>query len=107
MTHGLLLTARCIFPGALTLGFALRATTMREADGKYWAQVFREDIPGMSSIDAVTRPLYDLALQFEGSYDGLESVVVRAEPPAEVQRVEATSRRARFMQACREWVGMR
>jgi len=64
---------------AVSLGFSVRGISAGEQDGAYWAQLWRSDIPSMSGIDDVTLPLFKLALDCGGSYDGWESVVVQSD----------------------------
>ena len=91
--------------GAVRLGFAVRALTTREDDGKFCAQLFRSDIPSMNGIDDVTLPLYKLAQECGGNYDGWESVVVRSDPKVG-SRVPAETLATRLKNACRTFIGM-
>lgn len=93
--------------GARTLGFAVRNTTTDDAGATFWAQVYRHDIPAMADIDQVIQPMYELAVACNGTYDGWESVVVRAEPDASASPKEETGLAARFMRAGRKLLGMR
>lgn len=62
---------------ASDLGFQVRSQADEpDEDGRYVLQMFRTDVPGYASIDAVTLPLFDLATLRNGVYDGWESVVV-------------------------------
>jgi len=66
--------------GALALGHTLRE---QDDDGEEegeacMARVFRSDVPAHAAIDDVCLPLYDLALECGGRYDGWECEVLRA-----------------------------
>lgn len=66
--------------GALALGHALRE---QDDDGEdeheaYMARVFRSDVPAHAAIDDVCLPLYELAQECGGRYDGWECEVLRA-----------------------------
>ncbi|MES2318008.1 MAG: DUF695 domain-containing protein [Pseudomonadota bacterium] len=61
------------------LGFAVRGLSTSEHDGMHCAQLWRLDLPNMSDIDDVTLPLFDLAAESGGQYDGRESVVLGTE----------------------------
>jgi uncharacterized protein (TIGR01619 family) len=63
---------------ALKLGFAARATTDPETpDGGFSIHLVRADIPDYANIDAITEPLFGLAKEFGGSYDGWGCPIVR------------------------------
>lgn len=59
------------------LGFATRVVfDPDDEDPRYGAQIWRADIPSLAGIDDITLPLFELALEHGGEYDGWESVVV-------------------------------
>jgi uncharacterized protein (TIGR01619 family) len=61
------------------LGFSLRAVSELSEDhnnDRYTVQVWRSDVPSFSNIDSVTLPLFNLAAEYGGEYDGWESIVV-------------------------------
>lgn len=62
---------------ARAMGFENRTPT-RDDDGEpdWGAQVFRSDVPGYGAIDDICLPLYDLAHECGGRYDGWECEVV-------------------------------
>jgi len=63
---------------ALKLGFAVHSTADPEtSDGGFRIHLVRADIPGYANIDAVTVPLFGLAKEFGGSYDGWGCPLVR------------------------------
>ncbi|MCH6484995.1 DUF695 domain-containing protein [Pseudoxanthomonas sp. LH2527] len=59
------------------MGFSSRAPD-RDDDGEqeWGAQVFRRDVPAYDAIDDICLPLYDLAHECGGRYDGWECEVV-------------------------------
>lgn len=60
------------------IGFRTRGITdapSREA--AYGIQVYRVDLPSYNAIDDVTFPLFRLAQEFGGEYDGWETVVLK------------------------------
>lgn len=62
---------------ALQLGFKVRALSAPDETSDYHrAQIWRSDIPALNAIDGITLPLYYLAAQNGGEYDGWESIVV-------------------------------
>ncbi len=69
----------CAFiDAAERIGFQVREQALEpDEDDRYVLQVFRTDVPGYASIDAVTLPLFDLAVANNGVYEGWESVVVQ------------------------------
>lgn len=62
---------------ATVMGFENR-TPNRDDDGEqeWGAQVFRRDVPAYGAIDDICLPLYDLAHECGGRYDGWECEVV-------------------------------
>ena len=70
--------ARAAFiAGALNLGFQVRTTSDPEKGrDDYSARVYRVDLPSLESIDNVTMPLFKLAKETGGEYDGWETRVV-------------------------------
>jgi hypothetical protein len=64
--------ARAAFiAGVLNLGFQVRTTSDSEKGrDSYGAQVYRIDLPSLESIDNVTLPLFKLAKETGGEYDG-------------------------------------
>nr|WP_298124731.1 DUF695 domain-containing protein [uncultured Pseudoxanthomonas sp.] len=71
-------SARDEFLGrAAAMGFESRMPN-REDDGEqeWGAHVFRSDVPAYGAIDDICLPLYDLAQECGGSYDGWECEVV-------------------------------
>jgi len=66
---------------ATPLGYEVKARgEPTETHDEYGVQLCREDTPSHEQIDAITLPLYELALQFEGEYDGWECPVVEGRP---------------------------
>jgi regulator of RNase E activity RraB len=62
---------------ALQLGFSIRALSAPDENrDQYSAQLWRADVPTYNNIDDVTLPLFNLAIEHGGEYDGWESVVV-------------------------------
>nr|WP_255430485.1 ribonuclease E inhibitor RraB [Pseudoxanthomonas sp. PXM01] len=70
-------TARDEFLQKAAMGFENR-TPDRDDDGEreWGAQVFRHDVPAYGTIDAICLPLYDLAGECGGHYDGWECEVL-------------------------------
>ncbi|WP_202844106.1 DUF695 domain-containing protein [Luteimonas saliphila] len=64
--------------GALALDYRLReqADDADEGGERCMARVFRSDVPAHGAIDGICLPLYDLALECGGRYDGWECPVV-------------------------------
>ena len=59
------------------LGFATRVlSNPDDEDPRYGAQVWRADVPSFAGIDGITLPLFNLAQEHGGEYDGWESVTV-------------------------------
>lgn len=62
---------------ALQLGFQLRNVDIsNRSDLRHVARVWRLDIPDFDSINEITLPLYEAALEYDGEYDGWECEVV-------------------------------
>jgi regulator of RNase E activity RraB len=69
--------ASCFFQKASELGFRERTRSKQEGEEeKYIVQIFRIDTPSFDNIDSVTLPLFRLAKEYGGSYDGWETQVV-------------------------------
>ncbi len=67
---------------ARELGFQIRARDAGDGGGdEFGAQVFRIDLPSFAAIDDVCLPLYDLAVDCGGRYDGWECQVIQAGMP--------------------------
>jgi regulator of RNase E activity RraB len=63
--------------GARRLGFLLQSTMEPEAQtGSFGVRLVRRDVPSFELIDEATMPLFKLAKECGGDYDGWESVVV-------------------------------
>jgi len=63
---------------ALKLGFAVRSTTDPKApDDGFGIHLVRADVPSYANIDDITVPLFGLAKEFGGSYDGWGCPIVR------------------------------
>ena len=45
--------------------------------GRYGIQLYRLDVPSIAGINSVTIPLYRLAREFGGEYDGWETEVLK------------------------------
>ena len=62
---------------AATLGFAVRAISAPDEEQEFHcAQLWRVDVPSYNTIDDVTLPLFRLAAEHGGNYDGWETVVL-------------------------------
>lgn len=60
------------------LGFRRRGTTHHSEDElPFSLQIYRVDVPSYAEIDAVTLPLFRLAKEHGGDYDGWETQVVQ------------------------------
>ncbi len=65
----------------LKLGFRLRSLIEpEEAKGSYGVHIYRTDIPALGAIDEVTLPLFKLAVELGGDYDGWGSPLVTPKP---------------------------
>lgn len=63
--------------GAAKMGFTARSTTNPEKEGdSFGVQVSRSDVPSFQGIDHIVRPLFTLAKDAGGDYDGWETEVV-------------------------------
>lgn len=63
---------------AALLGYGVREThDPDQAQDRYAARVFREDVPAHAAIDATTHPLIRFARELGGDYDGWETFVVK------------------------------
>jgi hypothetical protein len=63
---------------AQRLGFRLRSMSEpTKAGEQYGVRVYRTDVPARGSIDDVTLPLFELAAELGGEYDGWETKVIR------------------------------
>lgn len=61
------------------LGFQMRACdTVDGKNNEFEARVYRVDIPSFAAIDDICLPLYDLAADCGGRYDGWECQVIKA-----------------------------
>jgi len=62
---------------ASRLGFRLRSLSEPEKPGdRYGVRLFRVDVPTLDGIDDVTLPLFHLATELGGEYDGWETQVI-------------------------------
>ncbi|KRA53243.1 hypothetical protein ASD77_00640 [Pseudoxanthomonas sp. Root65] len=62
---------------AAAIGFENRTPNRDDDEEQEWgAQVFRRDVPAYGAIDDICLPLYDLAHECGGRYDGWECEVV-------------------------------
>jgi hypothetical protein len=63
--------------GVLRLGFRVRSMSEPEKAGdRYGVRICRTDLPAPDSIDDVTLPLFKLAVELGGDYDGWETQVI-------------------------------
>jgi hypothetical protein len=64
---------------ARQLGFALRRLIEPDAEGKpFTAQIYRRDLPDLGGIDEVTLPLFRLARDCSGVYEGWDTELMVA-----------------------------
>ncbi|WIF67514.1 DUF695 domain-containing protein [Metapseudomonas otitidis] len=64
---------------AQALGFSLRVPIAANEDGQYSVHLWRKDLPSFAEIDSVTLPLFHLAEDHGGRYDGWETQLVSAD----------------------------
>jgi hypothetical protein len=63
---------------AEALGFRLRGSRDPEKPGdRFGVRLYRRDVPSFDGIDNVTLPLFQLAEELGGDYDGWETLVIR------------------------------
>jgi hypothetical protein len=64
---------------AAELGYQLKQVAdLDKSDRRYRVELSRVDIPSLKSIDGITLPLYTLARELGGDYDGWGTVVIKA-----------------------------
>jgi uncharacterized protein (TIGR01619 family) len=64
---------------ALARGYQVRACSdPSERDTRYGIQIYRVDVPSYDLIDSITIPLFQLAHECDGEYDGWETAVLKA-----------------------------
>jgi regulator of RNase E activity RraB len=64
---------------AAELGYQLKQVAdLDKPDRRYRAELSRVDIPNLESIDGITLPLYTLARELDGDYDGWGTTVEKA-----------------------------
>jgi hypothetical protein len=89
------------------LGFSVRTLYSPDDAGKFGARVWRSDVPGMNTIDDITRPLYELALEHGGNYDGWETSLEKSGDAVQASTRPAATLGAKFVKACRNLFGSR
>ncbi|MEZ0224687.1 MAG: ribonuclease E inhibitor RraB [Alphaproteobacteria bacterium] len=64
---------------SVEMGFqTIKETDTPDHEKRYGIRINRVDLPSYDGIDTVTLPLFRLALEFEGEYDGWETEVIRS-----------------------------
>lgn len=66
---------------AVALGFTVKGRgEPTDTHDEFGVHLSREDTPGFDQIDAIALPLFELALEHDGEYDGWECEVVEGKP---------------------------